>query len=100
MHNVGSLSMPIFWCPRCGTLKQPKHLEGGCTYIPKLVQRCRNFSDKLEEAVEKTPLMVAVPSPATWRTAWRQCSIAEAIDVKVGDPHQDVRRLATAGEEA
>ena len=38
--NFGSLS--IYHCPRCGTVKSE---ENYVTYVPEIVQRCREFAE-------------------------------------------------------
>ncbi len=63
-HTMGCLSSldisrPIFWCERCGTVSTPTD-----TYVPKLVQRCREFGATLGPG---------------WGALWIRLGIAESI---------------------
>lgn len=41
----------IFWCPRCGTVKfQTDIPQSGPVYVPKLVERCRQFTKWVNSA--------------------------------------------------
>lgn len=65
-----------FLCPRCGTMTFT--LPGGehfNTYIPALVQRCRDFAD---QAVNRKTERIA--------DVWRRTGIADAINKPEGRP--------------
>ena len=47
-HTMQSIARAVFWCPRCGTVKA-SDLEG--VYVPKLVERSREYANRLAEAV-------------------------------------------------
>lgn len=69
----------FFHCPRCGTLKIDAFGQhGDKLYVPKLVERCREFratrhpSFKAEVGIFGDPVLVA---------EWERIGIAESINV-------------------
>jgi hypothetical protein len=69
-HTMQSLEivpgMPLFWCPRCGSLHEPASRGFGAkTQTPQLVERCREYEDTQIGGVEGT--------------FWEGMGIAEAI---------------------
>ncbi len=55
MQAVTTGPVPIFWCPRCGTLK------GFGNQPPTLVDSCRNFEeDSLTEDLEEPWLFLGI----------------------------------------
>lgn len=91
MQNLGLNSQyrRVFWCPRCGTLKDEALVKLDTTWengdirtdeaIPKLVGRCRSMEDKLYEyrAVSDGDEAVTVVI-AEW---WTGLDIQEAINI-------------------
>ena len=68
MRCVGHMinhEVPLFWCPRCGTLKANVIVDQDD--IPRLVHRCRDFAIHLTES-EKHVI--------DW---WEACGIRESI---------------------
>ena len=67
------------WCPRCGTIRTVFFtLNGGDTvedYVPKLVERCREFEPCL------WPLDSVNPK---FRETWHRIGIAESINLPAG----------------
>lgn len=55
-HTMQRVVEGVFWCPRCGTLKQPvtSNVLGIHAYDsfvqPLLIERCRTFGDSLGPA--------------------------------------------------
>jgi hypothetical protein len=44
-HTMQSIGNQLFWCPRCGTLKD-RHAETA-SGVPTLVGRCRDFQETI-----------------------------------------------------
>ena len=68
MRCVGHMSnheVPLFWCPRCGTLKANVIVDQDD--IPRLVHRCRDFAIHLTESDKHV---------IDW---WEACGIRESI---------------------
>jgi hypothetical protein len=43
-HTMQSAAQSLFWCPRCGTLKDTRHGEPPIDVsVPKLVERCHKL---------------------------------------------------------
>jgi hypothetical protein len=62
--------MRFFHCEVCGTLFVAIEGHDPLVYVPKLVERCREF--------EQTPFMVNIAGKL-W-AAWRRLGIAESIN--------------------
>lgn len=45
-HTMQLVAVLLFWCPRCGTLKQ----EAGTTEVPALVKRLRHLDHVADKA--------------------------------------------------
>jgi hypothetical protein len=48
MHRIGApdqMSGPVWWCPRCGTIKSTDPGGFDSVEAPKLVKRCRQLLD-------------------------------------------------------
>ncbi len=73
-HTMAALGVAeremIFLCPRCGTTRQ-----GGNVYVPKLVERCREFRDKAENGMGLSPASAHL---------WHRLGIAESIHTPEG----------------
>lgn len=69
-HTMQNVIAGVFWCPRCGTLKQPVtsnvlEIHAFDSHVqPKLVERCRDFGGSLG------------PS---WLALWHKIGIRESI---------------------
>jgi hypothetical protein len=75
LQNLGLSAGPVgmtrrvFWCPRCGTLREELSDAGACQTndeAPRLVARCREFEERVPNGARVMPL-------------WVQVGIAEAI---------------------
>lgn len=75
MQNLGvgddpaPMSRRVFWCPRCGTLREEVGDATGCQTndeAPKLVRRCREFEELVPHGAGVIPL-------------WQRTGIAESI---------------------
>jgi tRNA(Ile2) C34 agmatinyltransferase TiaS len=42
-HTMEQVVEDIFWCPRCGTLRDVQDIQRGTDATPKLVERCREY---------------------------------------------------------
>jgi hypothetical protein len=76
MQNLGVPGQRIFWCARCGTVKN-ESCDGGHEQIdrPILVTRLRSFeADKINMA------------GIYWRDAWHLAGIAESINLPEARP--------------
>lgn len=62
MQRISPDVMGMFWCPRCGTIRN--HLGHTDFEAPKLVDRCREFGGTLGPA---------------WISLWQRIGIEEAI---------------------
>lgn len=71
-HMLTGLGHGLFWCPRCGTIKDMTN-DITDTAVPKLVDRCREFDDWFEQ-FRPNP----VPFVALWH-CWHRIGIDEAI---------------------
>ena len=49
-HTMTGLRPGLFWCPRCGTVKDADQPLQPDMAMPKLVERCREFSTLLPKA--------------------------------------------------
>lgn len=47
-HTMQSIVVPVFWCPRCGTILTN---AGNDVYVPKLVEHSQKYAERLAEAV-------------------------------------------------
>jgi predicted RNA-binding Zn-ribbon protein involved in translation (DUF1610 family) len=68
----------LFWCPRCGTIKQERML-GGCRDNigqPKLVAYIKGVEEQAEHAICKG-------REGFWVPSWEFRSAAESVGVKV-----------------
>lgn len=63
--RMGSEEYPqcLFHCPRCGTVRQ-----GGSVYVPKLVERCRKFQERIPKGLISSS-----------QKSWQSLGIAESI---------------------
>lgn len=69
-HTMHDICHQVYWCPRCGTVKGPV----GSPAVPKLVERCREFQNEVNEHELK----------AVWvrfQHRWRRLGIAESINL-------------------
>jgi Zn finger protein HypA/HybF involved in hydrogenase expression len=69
-HTVQKVTDGIFWCPRCGSLLEA-FLEHTKVEAPKLVERCREFGERVDEY---------------WLKTWQHLGIAEAINLPESRP--------------
>lgn len=72
-HTMQSIVPKVFWCPRCGTvkeefLKQARTRDENNCFVPKLVDRCLEFSERLRDE----------PEHFLWKK-WNQTGIQESI---------------------
>ena len=67
-HTMNGIGNGVFWCPRCGTLK-----DDVMPYVeaPKLVLRCRYFETSLN---------------GVFRRTWQLNGIAESINLPCNRP--------------
>lgn len=66
----------VHWCPRCGTVSQTFGTDERHDYVPKLVERCREF----ELVVMPKLNGVGIGDNSTVRTEWRRIGLAESIN--------------------
>lgn len=71
-HTMEGVSSGVWWCPRCGTLRQDSYVGLGTDSQPKLVERCRRFGETLG------------PS---WGALWHRLGIEESINPPKDRPH-------------
>ncbi len=68
MHSINAAdtkaAFPIFWCPRCGTVK----ISEEHNYPPMLVERCRAFEKDIPGNV------------ISEMAVWKRLGIAESIN--------------------
>jgi hypothetical protein len=88
MARVGEhMGFALFWCERCGTLSA-KGIGQETKYVPKLVERCREFELTLEN--ETKPLDVL-------EQEWILSGIAESIYNPEDRPRAEVEIQTTKG---
>ena len=70
MQNVGTAGKkdPLFWCPRCGTIKSDAKVED--KYVPWLVDRCKKLWG-----------LVRVLNIKDLNDYWRSSGIGESIGI-------------------
>lgn len=83
MQNIGivnpEVQTPLYWCPRCGTLKSNGSGEGN--YTPKLVQRVRDMSHRIESAPNQDI------NKACWKAGiWESVFIRPELSRDKGQP--------------
>ncbi len=66
-HTMQCVSIGMFWCPRCGTIKNEM------IFTPMLVKRCRDF--------ETDPLLPLLLLGGEVFQVWRRLGIVESIHV-------------------
>jgi hypothetical protein len=64
---MSSIRDGIFHCGRCGTVK-----DGGNVYVPKLVERCREFQKRFDEPV---------CTPERDYSDWNRLGVRESINL-------------------
>jgi len=69
MHNLGVDGSPVFWCPRCGTIKYDSHHLEDHVECPNLIERLHDFTrlgDMSKQQIEQ----------------WQRLGIEEAINCR------------------
>jgi hypothetical protein len=67
-----STGRQLFWCPRCGTLRDEL---ASSNHIPKLVERCRRFDE-----------LVGATVSGQSKHHWHTLGIAESINLPADRP--------------
>ena len=67
-HTMQGLGHNVFWCPRCGTVKQDDSV-----YVPALVERVRELRKEMSQDLCYETI--------TWEGRWHGLGVLEAIGV-------------------
>jgi hypothetical protein len=70
-HTMEACTITISHCPRCGTMVMDHDV-----YIPRLVDRCRQFEEVILPKNNMTPMAAD----------WRRLGIAESINIPANRP--------------
>ncbi len=71
-HTMEGFAAFTFHCPRCDTVKiiRPGHPLGDAVYVPKLVERCREFERSFPPGN---------PPTVSYSDWWKRLGITESI---------------------